>query len=193
MDGVTAWGAHPVRTPQFMGEFPAAAAHVHAELRDGPEVAYRDCHAWMFTPAGFSLIMLELGELGLVEWHIDTLHGPEGCEFFVFLRRGRAPALPAEVLRMRRMELLRQQLIEMREQIDFAIAGAFIPPGTVAPAPAASLPVAGDLPAMELQVARMSQVVAGYDVRLSEIERVVGRITTAARPFRGLLKFLRII
>ena len=30
-----------------------------------PAAPYEDCHAWMFTPASFALIILELGELGL--------------------------------------------------------------------------------------------------------------------------------
>src|SRR3954465_10928684 len=92
VDGQLAWGARPVAQPMLLDRFAAAAATVdsfhHTDARP-----YEDYHAWQFTPAGFALVVLELTELGLLDWHIESLEGPDNFEFFVVLRQGRAASM----------------------------------------------------------------------------------------------------
>ena len=120
LDGITAWGQHPVGEARFISPF-AHAADMQAMFSDDNTGPYLDCHAWHFTPVGFALVVLELGQLGVIDWRIDALHGPEGCEFYAVLRRGAERIEDPGTLQERRMLLLRQQLREMREQIDFAL------------------------------------------------------------------------
>lgn len=120
MDGTGAWGQHPVARPTLVSPFAEAAALSVDLLRESGGEPYRDCHTWAFTPAGLTLIMLELAQLRLVDWHIDSLHGPNGCEFIVYLRRGIDRIVDPEQLESRRMVLLLQQLRESVEQLSFA-------------------------------------------------------------------------
>ncbi len=53
--------------------------------RDG---VYVDSHVWTFTPQSFAEQVVELRELGLHEWRVDTVESPHGLvEFYVVLRR----------------------------------------------------------------------------------------------------------
>ena len=65
--------------------------------------------------------MLELGALGLSDWLLETLHGPENFEIFITLRQGPATPLSPDHLQRKRSALLVQQLAEAREQIDFML------------------------------------------------------------------------
>ena len=114
LDGALAVTDTPVRRTEFINSFTDAAA-VLSEFRDSGETPYQDHHAWYFTPAGFSLAVLELGHLRLVDWRIRSIHGPEGFEFFVTLCRG-VEHLQHEALQERRMELLRRLLQEASSQ-----------------------------------------------------------------------------
>jgi tetratricopeptide (TPR) repeat protein len=137
IDGIGAFGQHPVHAATLMAPFDAALALVRNGFEGGMDVDYVDSHAWAFTPAGLSLIMLELAELGLVNWHIDTLSEPIGCEFHVTLRRGRVVCADPAERDARRLALLRRQLVEMREKLDFAVAGGLVPRRAGKPAAAA--------------------------------------------------------
>ena len=46
-----------------------------------------DAHATYYTPASFQLIIVKLGQLGLVDFPIQTMPAPEGCEFYVYLKK----------------------------------------------------------------------------------------------------------
>jgi SAM-dependent methyltransferase len=117
-DGVYAWGQHRIKQWQFMFDFANAAEAFRPNVAlDQGE--YEDCHAWHFTPASFSLIMLELGQLGIVDWHIDALHETEGNEFFAFLRRGADRQSDMAAFNSRRLDLLRRTLVEARDQLDY--------------------------------------------------------------------------
>ncbi len=120
-NGIVAWGPHPVDWLDFADSFSVAQAKYRA-FSDESSVPYSDCHAWHFTPAGFALVILEVGQLGVIDWYIETLHGPEGNEFFAFLRRGVAPIADLPTLQECRMRLLRIQLVEMQQQLGFAAA-----------------------------------------------------------------------
>jgi hypothetical protein len=121
MNGSGAWGQHAVSEPRFIASFEDATA-VQRTARNDPD-EYTDCHAWQFTPAAFRLVMLELAQLGLIDWRIANLTGPEGCEFLTILQRGAERVADPDELQRRRMALLRDQLTELREQVDFMAAG----------------------------------------------------------------------
>ncbi len=102
----------------FAGPFEAAVEAYRGYDDDG-EMPYRDCHAWQFTPTRFRLVMLELAQLGLVDWRIADLDG-SGAEFLCRLRRG-AGAFDAATLQRMRMDLLMQELAETQTQIGLAL------------------------------------------------------------------------
>ena len=89
---------------------------------DANRADYRDVHGWYFTYSSFRLIMLELGELGLLDFHEVESHPTQDCEFFITLARGRT-ARNAQTVRRLRMELLTNVLMEVRDQADFLIQG----------------------------------------------------------------------
>lgn len=128
MDGVLGWDRSHTGTPRFIDNFSAAAA-TFALFRDDPDTPYADYHAWQFTPAGFRLAILELGQLGVIDWRVTETYGPDSFEFFVFLRRGTPHFEDAEALQTARLSLLRQQWRETREQADIALADAGLPVG----------------------------------------------------------------
>lgn len=108
MDGALAWHASATGKLALADSF-AVAADANARFDDAATAPYADYHAWQFTPAGFALVILELGVLGITDWRIESLHGPEGFEFFAFLRRGAESFADPGALQARRMALLQQQ------------------------------------------------------------------------------------
>ncbi len=180
MDGTTAWGQHPVSQPAFLTDLPGQE-ETRALFTAAPG-AFEDCHAWRFTPAGFSLILLELGALDLCDWRIDRLNGPDGCEFFAMLRRGREDSDDRGRLAARRMELLRARVGEMGEQAGFAAWGQEYPVGICGVTPAA-------LAGAQSLAARLS----AQERRLAEVERVLGRLTRRLAPFAALWRRLRFL
>jgi SAM-dependent methyltransferase len=89
---------------------------------DADRADYRDVHGWYFTYSSFRLIMLELAEMELLDFHEVESFPTENCEFFITLARGRKARDPARV-RQLRMELLTNVLMEVRDQADFLIEG----------------------------------------------------------------------
>jgi SAM-dependent methyltransferase len=120
IDGGLAWGPQPVNTPVLMSPFQTASDTVFTFGRSG-DATYQDHHAWQFTPAGFALVMLDLGELELTDWVIDELEGPQNFEFFASLRRSREIAERKGRLQVERRDLLMRQLMEVGEQVDFML------------------------------------------------------------------------
>jgi hypothetical protein len=173
VDGQLAWGPRPVNEPVLLDPFPAAAETV-AAFRTGSSRAYADYHAWQFTPAGFQLALLELGALGLTDWHIETLDGPENFEFFVRLRRG---SHFTGDLQTERRKLLLQQLAETREQIDFMLT----PPESVPTVP-------GQENAILQQI---TDRLAAQERRLDEIAETLAWLRAAMRPVRTLWRRMR--
>ena len=169
MDGTTAWGQHSVSLPAFLGALPNPADT--RVLFTEPAAAFEDCHAWRFTPAGFSLILLELGALGLCAWQLDRLDGPEGCEFFAMLRRGAEESGAPADLATRRMDLLRARIVEMAEQTGFATWATGLP----------------DLPA---SVQSLAARLTAQERRLAEVERVLGRLGRRLAPLAALWRRL---
>jgi len=124
MAGALGWSDQSNGELAFMESFASAAA-AHARFDDAAAAPYTDFHAWQFTPAGFALVILELGQLGITDWRIESLYGPEGFEFFAFLRRGAETFPDSAALQARRMALLLQQSEEQfRAGGTTAVAGS---------------------------------------------------------------------
>ena len=182
VDGGLAWGQNPITRPVFIDSFNTAAAILARAAGDLDSPAL-DFHVWPFTPAGFCLAILELGQLGATDWRVESLYGPDSFEFFVVLRRGAEQIDDAEALQRRRMELLRRQLMEIREQADFALAGEEATgPGHVSREADATLRA-------------VLSSVHDQDARLRDVERVVNRVRRVLRPIeavrRTVLSFWR--
>ncbi len=50
---------------------------------DQESAPYIDAHTWIFMPANFCLVVLELNVLGLINFRIRSIEDGEGSEFFV--------------------------------------------------------------------------------------------------------------
>ena len=178
--GRLAWGPGPVGAIALMDPF-EAARDTWSNHRNDPLAPYVDYHVWHFTPAGFSLVMLELGLLGLVNWRIDRLEGPENFEFFAFLRRGTGQFPNVEAAQAERLRLLRQQLRETREQVSAALeASEGAPPPAVEGGQ-----YSGD------HLAEILAVLRQQDQRLRNIETVAGWARTALHPVRAVWRSVR--
>ena len=93
-----------------------------------PNTPYVDCHAWHFTPSSFELLILELGAVGLADWHISWLSPRPSVEFMTRLGRGRQQFATRVERDNRRLELMKQILLEIREQTDWLVGAK--PPDT---------------------------------------------------------------
>ena len=116
----TGWGREPVTGLRFVCTLDDAYASFQS-CTDDPSAPYVDCHAWQFTPASFELLVLEAGAVGLLDWRIAWLRPRPGVEFFAQLVRGREPFARSEDLENRRLELLKQILLDLREQTDWLV------------------------------------------------------------------------
>jgi len=115
-----AWGQQPP------GEFTFVAALSDAKRmfdirKDSSETPYIDFHAWFFTPASFELIILELGVLDVIDFHLAERFARDGSEFITVLRRGRPRFASDEALQERRLALLKGALMDAREQISLLL------------------------------------------------------------------------
>ena len=99
-----------------------------------PDAPYVDCHAWHFTPSSFELLILELGAVGLLDWHISWLSPRPAVEFLTQMKRGRQWFASTAEREQRRAELLKQMLLDVREQADWLLNTTM----TAAPPAAAS-------------------------------------------------------
>jgi hypothetical protein len=77
----------------------------------------------VFTPASFELIILELGELGIIDWRVDRIVPRGGVEFVVHLRRGRRLFPSSDAFERHRLELLRDTMRDLRAQADALLGG----------------------------------------------------------------------
>jgi SAM-dependent methyltransferase len=108
-----AWG-------QFDGTRISLAGRTETAERDArasglaESAPYVDCHAWCFTPASFELLILEVGILDLIGFHIKRLFPTEGHEFFVSLRKGREQFGPD--VQLKRLELLKATVDDLGDQ-----------------------------------------------------------------------------
>jgi SAM-dependent methyltransferase len=121
-EDIAAWGQHPIGRIRLVS--PLKEAFVWSDRARGAE--YLDAHAWQFTPCAFELAILELAEGGVIDWHVESITGAHGAEFFVTLRRGRAQWPSTAERDTRRQQLLLGILAELREQIDWMALGGLL-------------------------------------------------------------------
>lgn len=131
-----AWGQHPLAALRLTASLPEA----YAAARASTASRYEDAHAWQFTPCAFELAILELAEIGLIDWHISEITPARGSEFFATLRRGRRVWPSAEARDAHRQHLLLGILAEQQEQIAHMAEGGLLPrPPAPAPHPLLAL------------------------------------------------------
>jgi SAM-dependent methyltransferase len=183
MDGLEAWGQHAVNRPEFIVPF-AEAARFFETPADENSATYTDCHAWQFSPASFRLIMFELAQLGVSDWRLHEPTGSEGCEFLVCLRRGIDRMVDPQAIQQHRMSLLREQLIEMQDQLIFAIQGGLLPSRD---------PLSAEvIERIVEQVRQLGQRLDSVDHRLSYFQALLGRIAQWLTPFRVVRRIARL-
>lgn len=56
--------------------------------------SYTDNHQWVFTPASFELMVLELAELGFLQLRVEAIQQAVATEFYAWLRPGREAHSP---------------------------------------------------------------------------------------------------
>lgn len=76
---------------------------------------YTDAHAWVFVPASFQLMILELAAAGYIDLRVEEVTEAEATEFYAWLRKGREP-LPQGDLQAKRKQLMDCIIIELAEQ-----------------------------------------------------------------------------
>ena len=119
--GQIIWGQAPVGPFEFAHDLNIALSM----FRDlvGQDYDYIDAHAWHFTPSSFKLLMLELGQLGVMDWQIEQEYPSQGCEFVMILKRG-VPTFAGSTDRdLARLACLDAVLDETETQIRFAKKG----------------------------------------------------------------------
>ena len=101
--------------------FREAAALVEVEKSK----AYADAHGWVFVPASFELIVLQLARLGLTDWRIERIDVAASTEFLVWLVKGAKAELagvPEGVFSEMRHALLEESLLQLDAQsLQFSI------------------------------------------------------------------------
>lgn len=88
----------------------------HQQLMTAARHEYIDAHNWVFVPASFQLILVELSNMGYVNVRIEEVAEASGSEFYVWLRKGRISIGPDElqIIRKNLMDLI---IIELAQQV----------------------------------------------------------------------------
>lgn len=109
--GGPGWYLNDTREPTFNAPFDRAQDAL--ALAGQPD--YVDAHNWIFVPSSFSLMVVELGELGHLDLQIEEMAEAYEAEFFAWLRKGRQ-TFGQEALQQRRKELMDLIVLELAEQ-----------------------------------------------------------------------------
>lgn len=105
------------QTPTKPLVFDIETAHGQA-IAAGQKV-YIDAHAWIFCPASFQLIMIELARLGYTDWQVDRCEATQETEFYAWLSKGgkaHYQNMEAQAFYDLRLGLMNQTLLELAEQ-----------------------------------------------------------------------------
>lgn len=165
IDDRLAWDAATTGQPRLVEDLTRIAS-LATTYDDDPSRPYEDFHCWFFTPAGFRLVMLELGQIGAVNWTVAEVTDTIGFEFFAFLQPGAVRPMDRDSLAQERTRLLREQLGEQRVVIDRFWA----PQAPVAP------------PADD-RLDRLLGMAVAWDERLDRIERVLRQRSLVSRAW----------
>ncbi len=110
-DGAPGWSIDNLTAPQFTVPFARAIGFL--DLADAPD--YVDAHQWVFTPASFELMVLELSALGFVDLRVEDCREAAETEFYAWLRKG-AERLAPDQLQNRRRALMNRMVVELADQ-----------------------------------------------------------------------------
>jgi len=173
-DGSGGWGPGATAEPLLVHSLEQAASWFE---QGGQQADYVDCHAWQFTPASFALLVLELGELGAIDWRVDWIRPEPAMEFLVRLRRGRQVFDSPAAREAARLALLREMLIEQRAQTDWLVGQ---PPPASAPVrpPPKREPLDERLAAIEARLCDITE-------QLPPLVETAAWTRTALRPMRA--------
>lgn len=119
-DGVPSWERKRGFVPTFARDLLEAMRHF--EAASAPDASYVDVHGWVFTPASFELLMLELRQIAVCSWSVDRINRQKSLEFLVKLRRCDAP-LPEESFTRERVRVSMELLRDIRAGIDWILDG----------------------------------------------------------------------
>ncbi len=110
-EGAPGWRISDERTPTFDGPVSRALEMAAAVGAD----QYIDAHAWVFVPASFELMILELAQLGFLDLTVEQTAEADATEFYAWLRRGSEP-MGTSTLQARRLHLNQRLIVELAEQ-----------------------------------------------------------------------------
>jgi hypothetical protein len=112
------WRPQQVSSIKLMRPDPIAA--LNSTKHHTTSGKYNDVHEYYFTPASFALIILELNMLGLTNLSLRVLTRSRACEFLTILTGSeQLPPMTMEAFLAKKHFLLRQNLNEIREQLDW--------------------------------------------------------------------------
>lgn len=114
------WRRGQAFAPEFFRDLAESMRHVEAARE--PDAPYLDIHGWVFTPASFALLILELRQVEACAWGVDQMLRRDELEFLVKLKRAGAPGLGGDV-ELERSRLSIELLQEVREGIDWMLGG----------------------------------------------------------------------
>jgi len=114
LDGQIAWSSRNTVMPAPVERLETAFADWQELMQANGTAAYRDAHCSAFTPASFELLLADLRYLGLTQFEVMEISGPNGCEFYAHLRNpsGYAYRLERPDFYRRRADIMKRAAIE---------------------------------------------------------------------------------
>ena len=113
--GAIGWGPGQIENLEFVHPFDRAIGVAKRSQRVPAQ--YFDHHAWRFVPSSFSLIILELQMMGLINLRIVRISDTMTQEFFVEIAGDQLPLPSTEELANRRLALLKENLRSVSLQV----------------------------------------------------------------------------
>lgn len=123
VDDGPCWPEPTVDRPRLLHTL-EQAFELYTAYEDGGRRDYVDVHGWVFTPASFELLILELWLLGLIDWEVESCQTTMPHEFVVLLRRATRARPDAVEQNLRRHRLLRRVAEEVASTVGAGPAGA---------------------------------------------------------------------
>jgi hypothetical protein len=117
-DGAPSWAKGTAFPPRFNGALDGPMGLLKG-YDEAAGSSYLDVHGWVFTPASFALIMLELHALKYIDWHVAKIVEQEAVEFIAILEHIGELKMPSDALAALRMQLLIKQLEEARDHANW--------------------------------------------------------------------------
>ncbi|MBS7793115.1 class I SAM-dependent methyltransferase [Roseococcus sp. SDR] len=119
-DGVPSWEHRRAFVPGFLRDFVEAGQHF--EVASRADAPYMDVHGWVFTPASFELLMLELRQMAACAWAVAQIKRRASLEFLVKLRRN-SPPLSGDSFMRERVRLSIELLRDLRDGVNWILEG----------------------------------------------------------------------